>query len=283
MKRLISILFTAILAVNYTIAAEQWAVVVGISEYPTTSGWRSINGANDINLIVPALERCGFPAKNITTLSNSQATKQNIYNAIMQLTNKVRAGDVVYFHFSGHGQLVTDINGDEKRETVGWDTAIIPYDAQYKYNPNGYKGENHIIDDELNTWMHKIKTAIGSSGRLLIVLDACHSGGGSRGGEDDEVKRGVSDKFVLSQTTKQSTTPEYKIDWVCVSACKWTESNYEYKGYGRLSQAIAKVLKPSITAKQLDKAIENEYSTMPNKFPQKAEIETDKIETYSVL
>ena len=63
----------------------------------------------------------------------------------------------------------------------------------------------------------------------------------------------------------------------------WFESNYEYKGYGRLSQAIAKVLKPSITAKQLDKAIENEYSTMPNKFPQKAEIETDKIETYSVL
>lgn len=282
MKKLLFLYFTIILTVNHAAAINHWAIVIGISEYPTTSGWRKINGANDIGLIVPTLERCGFPAKNIETLSNSQATKQNIYNSIMQLSNKVKAGDVVYFHFSGHGQLITDINGDEGNR--GWDSSIIPYDAQYKYNPNGYKGENHITDDELNTWMHKIKKAIGSSGRLLIVLDACHSGGGSRGDEDyDDVIRGVSDKFEIPQTTKQSTTPEYKIDWVCVSACKWAESNYEHKGYGRLSRAIAKVLNPSITAKQLDKAIENEYSTMPNKFPQTAEIETDKIETYSVL
>ena len=78
MKKLLFLYFTIILTVNHAAAIDHWAIVIGISEYPTTSGWRKINGANDIGLIVPTLERCGFPAKNIETLSNSQATKQNI-------------------------------------------------------------------------------------------------------------------------------------------------------------------------------------------------------------
>ena len=289
MKRLLYILLTIIFAANYTSATERWAIVIGISKYPTQSGWRAISGAKDIGLVVPMLQRNGFPLQNIITLPNEQATKQNIKKAVYGLCEKLEKGDVVYFHFSGHGQLITDLNGDEidkDGNPKGWDSSLIPYDAQYRYNPNGYKGENHIVDDELNGWLHCIKNAVGSSGKLLVVLDACHSGGSSRGENDDEdVVRGTSDNFTIPQPKPyiNATAEDYKIDWVCISACGWAQSNYEYQGYGRLSQAISKVLSPMLSQKELKKQIKDEYLKMPHRWPQEVDIDTNKLESYIVL
>ena len=78
MKRLLYILLAIIFAANYTSATERWAIVIGISKYPTQSGWRAISGAKDIGLVVPMLQRNGFSTQNIITLTNEQATKQNI-------------------------------------------------------------------------------------------------------------------------------------------------------------------------------------------------------------
>lgn len=289
MKRLLYILLAIIFATNYTSATERWAIVIGISKYPTQSGWRAISGAKDIGLVVPMLQRNGFPLQNIITLPNEQATKQNIKKAVYGLCEKLEKGDVVYFHFSGHGQLITDLNGDEidkDGNPKGWDSSLIPYDAQYRYNPNGYKGENHIVDDELNGWLHCIKNAVGPSGKLLVVLDACHSGGSSRGGDDDEdVVRGTSDKFTIPQTESYvaAVTEDYEVDWVCISACGWAQSNYEYQGYGRLSQAISKVLSPMLSQKELKKQIKDEYLKMPHRWPQEVDIDTNKLESYIVL
>lgn len=289
MKRLLYILLAIIFAANYTSATECWAIVTGISKYPTQSGWRAISGAKDIGLVVPMLQRNGFPLQNIITLPNEQATKQNIKKAVYGLCEKLEKGDVVYFHFSGHGQLITDLNGDEidkDGNPKGWDSSLIPYDAQYRYNPNGYKGENHIVDDELNGWLHCIKNAVGSSGKLLVVLDACHSGGSSRGENDDEdVVRGTSDKFTIPQTEPYvaAVTEDYEVDWVCISACGWAQSNYEYQGYGRLSQAISKVLSPMLSQKELKKQIKDEYLKMPHRWPQEVDIDTNKLESYIVL
>ena len=289
MKRLLYILLAIIFTANCASATERWAIVIGISKYPAQSGWRAINGAKDIDLVIPMLQRNGFSTQNIITLSNEQATKRNIKNAVYGLCGKLQKGDVVYFHFSGHGQLITDLNRDEfdkDGNPKGRDSSLIPYDAQYRYNPNGYKGENHIVDDELNGWLHCIKNAVGSSGKLLVVLDACHSGGSSRGENDDEdVVRGTSDKFTIPQTEPYvaAVTEDYEVDWVCISACGWVQSNYEYQGYGRLSQAISKVLSPMLSQKELKKQIKDEYLKMPHRWPQEVDIDTNKLESYIVL
>jgi hypothetical protein len=291
MKKGLFILLYITLSTNFAIAAERWAIVVGISNYPVQSGWRAINGAKDIGLIVPMLELNDFAQEKITTLSDEQATKKNIKQSIEALCLKLAEGDIVYFHFSGHGQLITDIDGDEVDENGiqrGYDQSFIPYDAQIKYNANGYRGENHIVDDELNVWFSQIKNKIGTSGKLLVVLDACHSGNGSRGETDDEIVcRGVKDPFVIPSNADIATTitnkTNRKIDWVCISACKWVETSEEYQGNGRLSVAISRVLKPSLTKKQLKEALVEEYKTMSSRLPQSVEVETGKSEFYIVL
>ena len=55
----------------------------------------------------------GFDKDNIYTLKNEQATKRGILAALKYLAEVTRPGDVLMFHFSGHGQPVKDLNGDD--------------------------------------------------------------------------------------------------------------------------------------------------------------------------
>ncbi len=279
MKRYFVFLLCCLFVVCPAIAAERWAIVVGIGNYPQSSGWRPINGDKDLDLAVPMLKKNRFPDGHITILANELATKKNIEKAIHTLLANLRTGDIVYFHFSGHGQLVTDVNGDEG--DYGYDESIVPYDAALKYDFNGYKGQNHIVDDELNKWLMAVRKRIGNNGRLLVVLDACHSGGGSRDETDDEkLVRGSRDCFNIPVAASQIKSARNSIKWVCVSACKSYQSNYEYVDgqtkCGRLSFALSKILVPNITVKQLREQLERLYENMPlPPLPQEPEIECE--------
>lgn len=238
MKRLASVL-VVVLMVTTTLNATKRALVIGIGAYPAESGWRQINGDKDIPLVEDMLVTNGFSKTNIVELKNEQATAAAIRREMNTLIGKAQAGDVIYIHFSGHGQQVTDIHGDEED---GLDEAWIPYDAQFAYAKGKYEGENHIIDDQLNVWLHRLRTRVGKNGKITVVADACHSGGGSRGEDEEEnvVVRGTADAFVIPGQAKAfSAEGGAEIDWVFISACKSYQSNYEYKGNGSLTYALS--------------------------------------------
>ena len=116
-------------------AQRKRAFMVGISHYDTAlTGyqWNNISGVEDIKLLEPILKKQGF---YLTTLMDEQATYQNITTQLSSFINKTKKGDIVYLHFSTHGQPVEDLNGDEED---GWDEAIVPIDA-YKLYKKGYR------------------------------------------------------------------------------------------------------------------------------------------------
>ena len=237
MKRLASVL-AVVLMITTTLNATKRALVIGIGAYPAESGWRQINGDKDIPLVEDMLLSNGFQKANIVELKNEQATAAAIRREMNTLISKAKEGDIIYIHFSGHGQQVTDIHGDEED---GLDEAWIPYDAQFAYAKGKYEGENHIIDDQLNVWLHQLRTRVGKSGKITVVADACHSGGGSRSEDNEDfVVRGTVDTFVIPNQAKPFTGEAgAEIDWVFISACKSYQSNYEYKGHGSLTYALS--------------------------------------------
>ena len=176
-------------------AQEKHALLVGISEYPqytdNDASWTKIHGVNDVQLIKPILKKQGF---RINTLQDKTATYKAITKSLAKLKNEVREGDIVYLHFSGHGQAVEDESGDE---VDGWDEAFIPYDAQKRYKVNVYSGERHLLDDELNEYLNAIRKRIGQKGILYVVIDACHAGSSFRGDdvEDSVFVRGADIGF----------------------------------------------------------------------------------------
>ena len=203
------------------LAQTRRALVIGVGEQKDNS-WAKINGDKDVLYVQQMLSSVGY--KDVQTVINKQATKTGIVSAFNKLIAKCKVGDVVYVQFSGHGQLVTDVNGDEQD---GWDEAWIPYDAYLKYG-NKDRGEKHLIDDEINVLLTSIRNKIGDSGKLLVVVDACHSGDSSRGDDLEETVRGVYNEFIIPVITSKTTqkAPEY---WLTLSACKDFQLNQEIK------------------------------------------------------
>ena len=240
-RSLLSVLFSMLTVCTW--AQTGHALLIGIGDYPGDSGWNKIHGNNDIKIVDQALQRQGFVSSNIIQLIDSQATKSNILKAFGSLSDQCSIGDIVYIHFSGHGQQVTDLDGDEDD---GFDESWIPYDAQKKYQADVYEGQNHLIDDELNSLLSKIRERVGVQGKIIVIVDACHSGSGSRSLQDGDVfVRGTSDSFIIPQTSSPVVVKKAQsTDWLFVAACKSYQSNYEYRTkdgvyYGVLSYIIA--------------------------------------------
>lgn len=232
-------------------AQRKRAFMVGISHYDTElTGyqWNNINGVEDINLLCPILKDQGFAT---TTVLDELGTYNNIVNQLSQFTNQTKRGDIVYLHFSTHGQPVEDINGDEED---GWDEAIVPFDAYKLYKKGVYEGGKHLTDDILNKYIKKLRTKIGQTGFLYVVIDACHAGTSSR--DDNDGVRGTNIGFSSrNKVFKPSTSKKshYRINYsskqsnvLYLEACRSDQVNTEIKiggrRYGPLSYNIAQVL-----------------------------------------
>lgn len=251
-KLLILSLLCAVSSVIY--AQRKRAFLVGISHYDTAlTGyqWNNINGVEDVNLLSPILKNQGF---TVSALIDEQATYQNITDQLSSFVNKTKKGDIVYLHFSTHGQPVEDINGDEED---GWDEAIVPIDAYKLYRKGVYEGKNHLLDDQLNAIVKKLRTKIGYSGILYIVIDACHAGTSSRA--NDETVRGTKIGFTYSNKVFKPSAQKkshYVIEAstkmshvIFLEACRPDQVNMEIKvegkRYGPLSYNIAQTLQQS--------------------------------------
>lgn len=165
-----------------SISQNKLALIVAIGDYPANSKIKPIASVHDVKYIKAALLKNDFKENNIDTLVNSSATKAGILNALDHLIQKARKGDVVVVHFSCHGQQIRDQKTVAlgKDEDDGYDEALVPYDAMAKYNPTGYKGQNHLRDDDLFPKVSAIRQKLGPQGSLLVMIDACHSGTGTR-------------------------------------------------------------------------------------------------------
>ncbi|WP_455585995.1 caspase family protein [Bacteroides sp.] len=222
-------------------AQTKRALVIGLGEQEDTS-WGKINGDKDVPLVKDMLTKAGY--KSIYTLVNDKATKAGITTAFELLAQQCRIGDIVYIHFSGHGQQMTDREGDEKD---GWDECWIPYDAYKTYCDND-KGEKHLTDDEINILLTDIRKKIGSTGKILVVVDACHSGDSSRGNDDDGIVRGVYDKFEIPMNEKPEAIIPAIEQWIILSACKSYQLNSEMRtpAVGKLTYGLYSIFSSDI-------------------------------------
>lgn len=248
----ITIFFTILVVSPAVLAQTRRALVIGLG-LQEDKAWGKINGDKDVLYVDKILKDAKFKAGNIRKLVNKQATKKAIVNAFESLMAQSRRGDLIYVHYSGHGQQMKDVHNDEKD---GLDECWIPYDA-YRKPCKKDRGEKHLTDDEVNYYLNAIRNKIGDVGKMLVVIDACHSGDATRG-SDDEVVRGVEDifeaikSFIWGEPSEKSKekvvnpkAKENKERWITISACRSDQVNIEMKNpvVGKLTYALYKKVK----------------------------------------
>lgn len=156
---------------------QKLALLVGIDDYNgdgapkvTDRPWSRLSGCvNDTAKLATELERRGF---KVATLTNAQATRTGILDAIGGLAKKAKSGDIVLFHYSGHGQQIPDDEANADEED-GFDESLVPFD-----NKGIKDGSANLRDDDLGKALSAISKVTPN---LVVTLDSCHSGTATRG------------------------------------------------------------------------------------------------------
>lgn len=148
------------------------ALLVGINEY--SSDLMNLRGClTDVEMQSELLQyRYGFHLADILVLtdqSNQKPSRENIIAAFEEhLIEQAQPGDIVVFHFSGHGGLVIDPQPLKNQPLVG---SLIPNDFTWA-EPNGITGRTlFLLSNQLKT------------DNFTMMLDSCYSGGGFRGNQ----------------------------------------------------------------------------------------------------
>lgn len=241
---IILIILPLLVASMKVCAQHKRALLIGISNYDTALTnyeWNNIHGVEDVELLAPLLKKQGF---KISKIIDSNATYVNIIHSFDKLLASCGVGDIVYVHFSTHGQPIEDKNGDE---SDGWDEAIVPIDAYKNYHKGKYTGQNHLVDDEISKYTEMIRKRIGPKGVLYVVVDACHAGTSARG---EENIRGTHIGFSASSSKIYNPPVDkknrYKLNSasslanvVFIEACRADQVNREIKVNGKLYGALS--------------------------------------------
>ncbi|HLP35512.1 tetratricopeptide repeat protein [Lacibacter sp.] len=141
-----------------------YAVIVGISKYQNP-GIRELRFANrDAQMFADYLQSSAggtVPQDNIRLLIDSSATNAAVYNALSWLTETVQQDDLVYFYFSGHGDMES-----ETARRLGFLLAFNTPRTNYI--------NNAIRIEDLNYYANTLSAK--SKAKVILITDACHSG-----------------------------------------------------------------------------------------------------------
>ena len=113
------------------------------------------------------LQACEFDAKDMAALARAagitptilltkNATRAKALGAIQAAAKQLKAGDLLFLSYSGHGGQVPDVSGEE---TDKLDETWCLFDGE-------------LIDDELYLELTKFAEGV----RILVLSDSCHSG-----------------------------------------------------------------------------------------------------------
>jgi len=143
---------------NVTKVNNKKALLVGINYIGTE--YELSGCVDDANRMKNFLANHGFTSfKMLTDYTDVKPTKENILNELRKMIVSAADGDILFFHYSGHGSNSKDRNNDE---TDGMDEMIISSDLQ------------GILDDELkNLILLNMKR---DNVTIVGIFDSCFSG-----------------------------------------------------------------------------------------------------------
>ena len=154
------------------------ALLVGINQYSVSP----LEGClNDVELQRHLLiHRFGFNPTDIYTLTDEKATRSGILQAFEEhLIKQAKPGDVVVYHYSGHGSLVVDpepIFVSSSRDKSGLSGTFVPVDSTL---PTGYPEQGGAVQDIMGHTLFLLMSALKSE-NFTAVLDSCYSGAATR-------------------------------------------------------------------------------------------------------
>ena len=249
---------------------------VGIDAYPSPN---TLTGCvADTKAWSKALAKLGFEV--LDPLLDGAATHRAIVEALRSLVRGSKPGDVLAFHYSGHGTQVRDTDGDEDD---GTDEALVPVD---------FSDGAFLIDDDLRAIFQQLPEGVN----LTCFIDCCHSatitrmlGRNADVADPSEHMRFLKptaewndwmrahERFRSAERASRDITDGSRgfdrnaLRWVNYSACDATEVALEHSGNGDFTRNATGLLAGDIskyTHRSFQDAVIGVFGTRRKQTPQ---------------
>lgn len=236
-------------------AGHLYALLVGIGAYPAPVP--PLAGCvNDVRTMAEVLRGRVEPADLSTlVLTDGQATREAVLSALPGHLGAAGPDDTALFYFSGHGSRQAAPPERWAGEPDHRNETIVCVDSRQP-------GSWDIADTELAAHIAQI-AATGC--HVLVVLDCCHSGSGTRD-VDERVRLAPDDPRVrpatsfsetamaqATGTTRSATPPEGRGAWappagrhVLLAACRSDEKAKEVTALGQYRGALSVALEAAL-------------------------------------
>ena len=177
-------------------APRWWAIVVGVSQYPTLDADLQLAGPrNDVPLVLNWLQRTrAVPRSRVTVLADQVAhadglpTRSAILEALSALPLRTASGDTAFLYFAGHGSRQPQL-GQSWTKADGLDEIFLPRDVG-RWVEAQHQVAGAIVGSEIG----RVVDALRAQGVFVwLVFDSCHSATGARAIVTTHIKsRGVA-------------------------------------------------------------------------------------------
>lgn len=172
---------------------------------------------------------------HICRLENEQATYQNIVKGFREFLCNAGPDDVVWFHFSGHGSEQFTAEEFIALEPNGKDQTLVCY--------QGTEDDDlHLADKELAFLLHEVENANKEdanqkSPHIVVTLDCCHAGSGTRDFEINPDIRSRKANLTVGNTRSEAAEIKHGIRHLRAYAGDYAD---QWKSKNRLEIPLAK-------------------------------------------
>jgi hypothetical protein len=135
-----------------------FGIFAGISDYPGTGSDLDFTAEDAIRVRDAMIRGGGMLPEDSITLTDAQATEQNLRDALNHVAAEAGPDDTFVFFYSGHGGRL-ERAGPEMSDPDALDETLVLYDEELR-------------DDEVREMFSAI-----NAGTTLMFLDSCFSGG----------------------------------------------------------------------------------------------------------
>ncbi len=217
------------LVVNYEGAKSNtrlFTLVIGINEYKNPK--YSLNYArSDASGFEERIIKGGesiFDEVVQTTITDSEATKENILAALDQIKSAAGPEDMFVFYYAGHGVMSDPATGTSE-------FYMAPSDVTQLYGNEALLKSHGIAASEIQEYSKNIRAQ-----KQLFVLDACQSGGAT----EMLAMRGAAEEKAIAQLARSTGT-----FWLTASGSEQFATEFATLGHGVFTYAILEGLNGS--------------------------------------
>ena len=141
---------------------------IGINYFGTKAELKGC--CNDVAVMIDTMKELQFPLQDAAILvddpkfkgASGLPTRENIIQHMLWLVKDAKAGDVLFFHYSGHGGQAKDPEASPDNPSGMCETMI----------PSDYKTAGMIADADIFELMVR---NLPAGVRLTVIMDCCHS------------------------------------------------------------------------------------------------------------